>query len=121
VRRELGLSTLLVVNDFTALAMAIPGLSATDLMQVGGGKPAANAVIGVLGPGTGLGVSGAIPTVDGFGPDVGLWRRAPVRAGRRTAAAGRRGDCDFKFGPPAGAAGRGGWGARRLLISHHDS
>jgi glucokinase len=66
VRRELGLSTLLVVNDFTALAMAIPGLAATDLMQVGGGKPAANAVIGVLGPGTGLGVSGAIPTVDGF-------------------------------------------------------
>jgi glucokinase len=66
VRRELGLLTLLVVNDFTALAMAIPGLAATDLMQVGGGKPAANAVIGVLGPGTGLGVSGAIPTVDGF-------------------------------------------------------
>jgi glucokinase len=66
VRRELGLSTLLVVNDFTALAMAIPGLGATELMQVGGGKPAANAVIGVLGPGTGLGVSGVIPTVDGF-------------------------------------------------------
>jgi glucokinase len=35
-------------------------------MQVGGGKPVPNAVIGVLGPGTGLGVSGVIPTVDGF-------------------------------------------------------
>lgn len=66
VRRELGLSTLLVVNDFTALAMAIPVLTPEDLMQVGGGKPAANAVIGVLGPGTGLGVSGLIPTADGF-------------------------------------------------------
>jgi len=66
VRRELGLSTLLVVNDFTALAMAIPVLTQDDLMQVGGGKPAANAVIGVLGPGTGLGVSGLIPTADGF-------------------------------------------------------
>jgi glucokinase len=66
VRRELGLSTLLIVNDFTALAMAIPGLKDADLMQVGAGKPAANAVIGVLGPGTGLGVSGVIPTLDGF-------------------------------------------------------
>jgi glucokinase len=66
VRRGLGLSTLLIVNDFTALAMSLPGLSGQDLMQVGGGEPAANAVIGVLGPGTGLGVSGMIPTIDGF-------------------------------------------------------
>jgi glucokinase len=66
VRRELGLTTLLIVNDFTALAMAIPGLKPADLMQVGVGKPAPNAVIGVLGPGTGLGVSGVIPTLDGF-------------------------------------------------------
>jgi glucokinase len=66
VRRELGLSTLLVVNDFTSLAMAIPGMAGDDLMQVGQGKPAPGAVIGVLGPGTGLGVSGVIPTLDGF-------------------------------------------------------
>ena len=66
VRRELGLHTLLIVNDFTALAMALPSLKPDDLMKVGGGAPAANAVVGVLGPGTGLGVSGVIPTVDGF-------------------------------------------------------
>jgi glucokinase len=66
VRRELGLDTLLIVNDFTALAMAIPGLKPADLMQVGQGKPVPGAVLGVLGPGTGLGVSGGIPTVDGF-------------------------------------------------------
>ncbi|PWF46769.1 glucokinase [Massilia glaciei] len=66
VRRELGLHTLLIVNDFTALAMALPGLAPGDLMQVGQGSAASNAVIGVLGPGTGLGVSGVIPTVDGF-------------------------------------------------------
>jgi glucokinase len=66
VRRELGLATLLIVNDFTALAMAIPGLKAEHLMQVGPGKPVPHAVLGVLGPGTGLGVSGGIPTVDGF-------------------------------------------------------
>ncbi len=66
VRRKLGLHTLLIVNDFTALAMALPGLKPEDLMQVGAGAAASNAVIGVLGPGTGLGVSGVIPTVDGF-------------------------------------------------------
>ncbi|MGZ8293700.1 MAG: glucokinase [Telluria sp.] len=66
VRRELGLHTLLIVNDFTALAMALPGMKPGDLMQVGLGTPAANAVVGVLGPGTGLGVSGVIPTADGF-------------------------------------------------------
>ena len=66
VRRELGLHTLLIVNDFTALAMALPSLKPADLMKVGAGAPAANAVMGVLGPGTGLGVSGMIPTVDGF-------------------------------------------------------
>ena len=66
VRRSLGLTTLLIVNDFTALAMALPGFTPAQLMQVGGGKPQSNAVAGVLGPGTGLGVSGVIPTVDGF-------------------------------------------------------
>ena len=66
VRRTMGWSTLLIVNDFTALAMALPGFRPDQLMQVGGGKPQPNAVAGVLGPGTGLGVSGVIPTLDGF-------------------------------------------------------
>ena len=66
VRRTLGLSTLLIVNDFTALAMALPGFEPKDLMQVGGGAQQSHAVAGVLGPGTGLGVSGVIPTIDGF-------------------------------------------------------
>ena len=66
VRRALGLTTLLIVNDFTALAMALPGFKPEDLLQIGGGKPQPHAVAGVLGPGTGLGVSGVIPTVDGF-------------------------------------------------------
>jgi glucokinase len=66
VRRALGLTTLLIVNDFTALAMALPGFKPDDLLQIGGGEPQPHAVAGVLGPGTGLGVSGVIPTVDGF-------------------------------------------------------
>jgi glucokinase len=81
VRRELGLQTLLIVNGFTALAMALPGLTPGDLMKVGGGTPAANAVVGVLGPGTGLGVSGVIPTGDGFvtlGSEGGHMNFAPA-------------------------------------------
>lgn len=66
VRREFGLYTLLIVNDFTALAMALPQLRADDTLQIGGEAPVAKSVIGVLGPGTGLGVSGLIPTADGF-------------------------------------------------------
>ncbi|QJE02782.1 glucokinase [Massilia forsythiae] len=66
-REELGLDTLLVVNDFAALAMSVPELPASDLMQVGGtlvpadeaGK--ADGVIGLVGAGTGLGVAGLIP------------------------------------------------------------
>lgn len=61
-RAELGLDTLLAVNDFAALAMAVPQLAASDLVQVGGGAPALDGVIGVLGPGTGLGMAGLLPT-----------------------------------------------------------
>jgi glucokinase len=44
VRRTLGLTTLLIVNDFTALAMALPGFKPDDLLQIGGGKPQPHAV-----------------------------------------------------------------------------
>ncbi|CAB3745926.1 bifunctional transcriptional regulator/glucokinase [Paraburkholderia humisilvae] len=63
-RRALGFDTLLVVNDFTALAMALPGLTDTQRVQVGGGTRRQNSVIGLLGPGTGMGVSGLIPADD---------------------------------------------------------
>lgn len=63
-RRALGFDTLLVVNDFTALAMALPGLTDAQRLQVGGGTRRQNSVIGLLGPGTGLGVSGLIPADD---------------------------------------------------------
>ncbi|MDP2007916.1 MAG: glucokinase [Rubrivivax sp.] len=68
MRQRLGLSTLVVVNDFTALAMALPRLAPAQRRQVGGGTARENSVIGVLGAGTGLGVSGLIPLV---GPDGG--------------------------------------------------
>ena len=64
LRTRLGLARLLVINDFTALALAVPVLQAGALRQVGGGAAVAGAAIGVLGPGTGLGVSGLVPRGD---------------------------------------------------------
>ena len=60
-RRELALDTLLVVNDFTALAMSLPVLRDADLLKIGGGAAKAGGVIGLVGAGTGLGVSGLVP------------------------------------------------------------
>jgi len=62
MRQRLRLDNLVVVNDFTALAMALPGLLPHQRRQVGGGTPAARSVLGVLGAGSGLGVSGLIPS-----------------------------------------------------------
>lgn len=63
-RRALKLDSLRVVNDFTALAMAVPRLDAASLEKLGGGKPRADRPIALVGPGTGLGVAALIP-VDG--------------------------------------------------------
>ncbi|UDG83231.1 Glucokinase [Candidatus Vallotia lariciata] len=63
-RCALGFDTLLVVNDFTALAMALPCLFDAQRAQIGGGVRRQNSVIGLVGPGTGLGVSGLIPSND---------------------------------------------------------
>jgi glucokinase len=61
LRAELGLQTLLVVNDFTALAMALPHLSAEQKIKIGGGIAQDGHAIGLIGAGTGLGVSGIVP------------------------------------------------------------
>ncbi|MFN7724151.1 MAG: glucokinase [Rubrivivax sp.] len=66
MRERLGLQTLVVVNDFTALAMALPRLSPVQRRQVGGGQARDRSVVGVLGAGSGLGVSGLIPAHDGW-------------------------------------------------------
>ncbi len=65
VRRDFGLARLGVLNDFKALALALPLLGAEHKRQVGGGVAAAG-VIGLLGAGTGLGVSGLVPSGGGW-------------------------------------------------------
>lgn len=61
VKAEFGLHTFRLLNDFTALALALPDLPATELRQVGGIVPLPRAPIALVGAGTGLGVSGLIP------------------------------------------------------------
>ena len=66
MRQRLALQTLVVVNDFTALAMSLPRLVPHQRRQVGGGQARDRSVVGLLGAGTGLGVSGLIPAADGW-------------------------------------------------------
>jgi len=62
MREECGFTTMDVVNDFTALARAVPMLSPEQKRQVGSGVARADTAIGLIGAGTGLGVSGLIPS-----------------------------------------------------------
>jgi glucokinase len=55
-----------VINDFTALALALPHLRPEDRLAVGGGTAIGNMPIAVLGPGSGLGVSGLVPSKSGW-------------------------------------------------------
>jgi glucokinase len=61
-RKDLRLERLQVINDFTALALAVPKLQQSELRKIGGGAVVARTPIAVLGAGTGLGVSGLIPS-----------------------------------------------------------
>jgi glucokinase len=65
MQAELGLQQLRVLNDFTALALALPDLPPGELRQVGGARALADAPMALVGAGTGLGVSGLLP--DGRG------------------------------------------------------
>jgi len=61
VRAALGLDTVHIVNDFAAMSAAIPRLRADSLQVIGAAQPATldlatPRVLGILGPGTGLGV-----------------------------------------------------------------
>jgi glucokinase len=59
-RRALGLDRLLVLNDFTALALSLPLLQSSERRQVGRGQGLEGAPIALIGAGTGLGVSGLL-------------------------------------------------------------
>jgi len=77
LRRHLGIGRLQIVNDFSAAACAAPYLAAADYVAVGGGEAVADMPIGVLGPGTGLGVGGLVPL-------AGRWRALSGEGGHVT-------------------------------------
>jgi glucokinase len=66
LKAALGLDELLVLNDFEALAHALPHLGPGDLHRIGGGAPVERAPKVVLGPGTGLGVAGLVWSPSGW-------------------------------------------------------
>ena len=86
LQRELGLERLMLLNDFEALALALPRLSAEGLRphppQPGQAQAAVApcGTLAVVGPGTGLGVAGLIQTAAG-------WQAIPGEGGHVTLAA----------------------------------
>ena len=64
--RAAGLSRALLVNDFAAIAAAIPDLPHAALVPCGGGTAAPDAPRIVMGPGTGLGAATLVPAGVGW-------------------------------------------------------
>jgi glucokinase len=66
LKDHLGLSKLVAVNDFAALAWALPHFKPADLFTVGAGRPVERGNLAVLGPGTGLGMSALVYAPEGW-------------------------------------------------------
>jgi glucokinase len=58
--REAALEGLFVLNDFQALALSLPYIASSELVQIGGEASIPHAPKVVLGPGTGIGVGGLV-------------------------------------------------------------
>lgn len=67
-KAELALAEFIVLNDFTAVAMCLPALTASEKVKFGPGSSDATKPMAVLGAGTGLGVGHLIPTAHGYIP-----------------------------------------------------
>lgn len=81
VQAALGLDSLLMLNDFEALALSLPRLGAAQL-RLHVQRPVASAgMLAVVGPGTGLGVGAVVQTRQG-------WLALPGEGGHATLAAG---------------------------------
>ncbi|MEX0752500.1 MAG: ROK family protein [Xanthobacteraceae bacterium] len=68
IAARFNLARIQVINDFEALAWALPRLGRDDLRRLGGGNAqgARDGAKVVLGPGTGLGVAALVPTGDAW-------------------------------------------------------
>lgn len=73
--RELGVDDLLLINDFSAMALGMTRLREGELIEVCPGQSAAGRARLVIGPGTGLGVATLLPISDG------RWQAMPSEGG----------------------------------------
>lgn len=71
VAKQFNFGSLHIANDFTALAMSVPYEPENNVIQIGKGTGVPNQAIAVLGPGTGLGVSGLLWSGTGWVPIAG--------------------------------------------------
>ncbi len=84
-RQALNLAELLILNDFEALALSLPGLEGHQVRPIPSRAATATAetprgTLAVIGPGTGLGVAGLVPTRHG-------WAAIPGEGGHATLSA----------------------------------
>jgi len=73
--KDLGLSDLLLINDFTAMALGMTRLREGELIEVCQGQSEPDRARLVIGPGTGLGVATLLPLQGGG------WRALPGEGG----------------------------------------
>lgn len=66
LRRELGIAHVALINDFAAVAHAIPRLGTQQLLCLQPGRVDSEGAIGVLGAGTGLGMALMVWTEEGY-------------------------------------------------------
>ena len=79
-QQDLGLAELILLNDFEALALALPRLRPGQVRPIGLRMAAAAGALAVIGPGTGLGVAGLVPTPQGWVPVAGEGGHASLSA-----------------------------------------
>ena len=83
LQKALNLKRLQVVNDFAAIAWALPQLTAADVVQIGGGERVPRTTLAALGPGSGLGVSALVPASDGWAVMTGEGGHVSMAAATR--------------------------------------
>ncbi len=87
LQRQWGWEQLVILNDFAALALALPTLQPhQDYRQFMPGQPQPHTPLALIGSGTGLGMAGLLPHQDGWLPIAGEGGHATLAASNRDEA-----------------------------------
>ncbi len=101
-----GFGRVRLVNDFMALACALPHLPAAELRPIGGGESMPGAPMLVLGPGTGLGVAGYVNGI-AVATEGGHISLAPTDPREDAVVTALRARCGGRAGAEEALSGRG--------------